>query len=132
MAKMSTLNHLAVGSFPWAPGEEARIERNTFVANGETFEALRFCKNREGRHNRVHLVIREPDFVELFRDAVEKGVFHEGTLEGLAGVLDLWRQRRGRAQGPPGSDPFLEVIGLFEDGTLTEGIDDELYGDSSS
>jgi|SRR5271170_6662495 len=119
MSKMNTVEHRAVGSFRWDEHDEARIERNLFAHNGDTWEALRFCKNRDGRHNRVHLVIGESEFVELFRDAVEKGVFHQQTLERLSAIL------AGR------QDPLLAVIGSVADGQLTAAIDDELYGDTS-
>jgi hypothetical protein len=117
MSKMITLEQRAVGSFRWDKSDEARIERNLFALNGETWEGLRFCKNRNGRHNRVHLVIGEAEFVDLFRDAVEKGVFHKRTLEQLRAVL------------VGGRDPLLDVIGLVEDGELTKNIDEELYGE---
>ena len=116
MSKMFTVEQRAVGSFHWDEEEEARIERNLFALEGDTWEALRFCKNRNGRHNRVHLVIGESEFVELFRDAVEKGVFHRHTLERLRAVL------------APAPDPLLEVIGSVSDGKLATGIDDEIYG----
>ena len=119
MSKMTTLEQRAVGSFHWNPQEEARIERNLFAYDGGTQEALRFCKNRNGRHNRVHLVIGEPEFVDLFRDAVEKGVFHPRTLVRLRAILSEQR------------DPLLDVIGSVNDGQLTSGTDDELYGDTS-
>jgi hypothetical protein len=119
MAKMTTLEQRAVGSFRWDDHEEARIERNLFAFDGETWEALRFCKNRDGRHNRVHLVIGEAEFVDLFRDAVEKGVFNERTLICLRAILTQQ------------SDPLLEVIGSIGDGKLAAGVDDELYGDTS-
>ena len=115
MSKMNTLKHMAVGVLPWPKGEEARIERNLFEVDGETFEALRFCKNRNGRHNRVHLVVREPEFVSLFQEAVKNGVFGQETLDRLRAVL------AGE------SDPFLAVIGIGTDGTLAENIDEELY-----
>jgi hypothetical protein len=117
MAKMITLEHQAVGSYKWNESDEARIERNLVALDGETWEALRFCKNRNGRHNRVHLVVTEPEFVDLFRDAVAKGVFHAETLEEMRAIL------RGR------QDPLLEVIGIAQDGQLTKDIDGELYGD---
>jgi hypothetical protein len=62
------------------------------------------------------LVIGEQEFVDLFRDAVEKGVFHQSTLERLRAIL---------TDEP---DPLLEVIGIAQDGHLTEAIDDDLYG----
>ena len=116
MPKMITLEQRAVGSYHWDGRDEARIERNLFALNGDTWEGLRFCKNRNGRHNRVHLVIGEQEFVDLFRDAVEKGVFHQPTLERLRAIL---------SDTP---DPLREVIGIARDGHLTEAIDDELYG----
>jgi hypothetical protein len=118
MPKMITLEQRAVGSFRWDQRDEARIERNLFALNGATWEGLRFCKNRNGRHNRVHLVIGEAEFVALFRDAVEKGVFHQPTLEKLRVILS------------GGRDPLLDVIGVSEDGQLTKGLDDELYGEN--
>ncbi|MGA7914536.1 MAG: hypothetical protein WCA00_04815 [Candidatus Acidiferrales bacterium] len=120
MAKMVTIEQRAVGVFNWGEDEQARIERNVFAQDGEIREALRFCKNRNGRHNRVHLVIEERDFVDLFRSAVQNGVFQEETLRKLRGIVD---QRR---------DPLLEVIGSCtgSDGKLAENIDDELYGEN--
>jgi hypothetical protein len=117
MAKMITLEHRAVGAYRWDDRDEARIERNLFALNGNTWEGLRFCKNRNGRHNRVHLVIGEPEFVDLFRDAVEKGVFHEHTLEQLRAIL------------VGGRDPLLDVLGIAQGGQLTKDIDRELYGE---
>jgi hypothetical protein len=119
VAKMITIEQRAVGVFNWDADEQARIERNVFAQDGEIREALRFCKNRNGRHNRVHLVIEEKDFIDLFRSAVQNGVFQEETVQKLRGILE---QRR---------DPLLEVIGTSTggDGKLTENIDDELYGE---
>jgi hypothetical protein len=117
MPKMITLEHRAVGRYRWDANDEARIERNLFALNGNTWEGLRFCKNRNGRHNRVHLVIGEAEFVDLFRDAVAEGVFHQQTLEQLRSIL------------LGGRDPLLDVIGVAEDGHLTESIDSELYGE---
>jgi hypothetical protein len=120
MAKMVTIEQRAVGVFNWGDDEQARIERNVFAQDGEIREALRFCKNRNGRHNRVHLVIEERDFVDLFRSAVQNGVFQEETLQKLRGIVN---QRR---------DPLLDVIGSLtgSDGKLAENIDDELYGEN--
>src|ERR1700690_664132 len=117
--KMVTLKHIAVGAFDWEDGhDQARIERNLFLRDGgEQWEALRFCKNRNGRHNRVHLVIKEGDFVNLFRSAVENGVFSEETLQGMRNILG---ERR---------DPFREVIGSASDGKLALDVDSQLYGD---
>jgi hypothetical protein len=117
--KMITVEHRAVGTYDW-PGsanEQARIERNLFAQNGVTWEGLRFCKNRNGRHNRVHLVIQEDGFVDLFQDSVRNGVFSPETLQKLRVVLGVER------------DPFLEVIGTGADGKLASDIDSELYGD---
>ncbi len=120
MAKMITIEQRAVGVFNWDADEQARIERNVFAQDGEIREALRFCKNRNGRHNRVHLVIEEKDFIDLFRSAVQNGVFQEETVQKLRGILE---QRR---------DPLLQVIGTLTggDGKLTENIDEELYGEN--
>ncbi len=120
MGKMATVEHRAVGVFEWDAKDQARIERNLFAADGETWEALRFCKNRNGRHNRVHLVIEEGDFVKLFEDAVRKGVFHQETLDRMRNILE----------GQP--DPLLTVLGVSSDGQLSREIDDELYGESRS
>lgn len=131
MARMETLKHLRVGELDLeSGGDVARIERNLFATeDGETFEALRFCKNRHGRHNRVHLVIKEGAFVALFEDAINKGVFHEEMLERLYEFL----QRR-KAEQSPGAEaprnPLLEVIGIGSDGSLAQGIDEELYGEN--
>src|ERR1700677_1846387 len=80
-------------------------------------EGLRFCKNRDGRHNRVHLVISEDEFIDLFRDAVEKGVFRAKTLDRLRSILTKQR------------DPFLDVIGIMEGDNIADSIDEDLYGE---
>jgi hypothetical protein len=116
MAKMNTIEQRAVGACQLDGHNQGRIERNLFQVNGTTWEALRFCKNKDGQHNRVHLVLDEDKFVELFADAVKNGVFHQRTIDRLKMILE----RR---------DPFLEVIGIGSDGTLTQNIDEELYGD---
>jgi hypothetical protein len=115
MPKMNTIERRAVGVCHLDDHNEGRIERNLFNVNGTTWEALRFCKNKAGRHNRVHLVIDEEKFVELFRDAVKNGVFRPRTLGELSVIL----------QDLP--DPFLRVIGSISDGTLSANIDEELY-----
>ena len=96
--KMVTVEQRAAGTFDWNGTEQARIERNLCVLNGRSWEALRFCKNKNGRHNRVHLVIEEQNFVELFRSAVENGVFSESALRRFRNILGEQ------------NDPFLEVI----------------------
>jgi hypothetical protein len=120
-SKMVTIEQRAVGSYHWPDGDgnEARIERNLFALDGDTWEALRFCKHHNGRHNRVHLVIGEDDFVKLFGEAVRNGVFHPPTLNALRLILENNR------------DPFLDVIGAVSDGELSHSIDSELYGDRS-
>ncbi|HXZ11638.1 MAG TPA: hypothetical protein VEG64_04525 [Candidatus Sulfotelmatobacter sp.] len=115
--KMITIEQRAVGTFDWDASQQARIERNLFALNGKSWEALRFCKNKGGRHNRVHLVIEEENFVELFRSAVENGVFSPESLQNLRAILQA------------GQDPFLDVIGIGGDGKLAQGIDKELYGE---
>ena len=80
MPKMNTIEQRAVGVCNLDEHNEARIERNLFNANGTTWEALRFCKNKDGQHNRVHLVLDENKFVELFEDAIKNGVFHQHTI----------------------------------------------------
>ncbi len=126
--KMVTLDRRAAGVYRWNARDEARIERNLVAFEGETFEALRFCKNRDGRHNRVHLVIREAEFVHLFRSAAEKGVFSETTLQQFRDVVEHVLNKGVSDQGDRG-DPFLQVIGIGEDGRLAQGIDEELYGE---
>ncbi len=117
MAKMNTIESRAVGKCQLDDHNEGRIERNLFAVNGGTWEALRFCKNKDGQHNRVHLVIDEGNFVELFRNAVKNGVFSPRTLGDLRVILE---------EIP---DPFLSVIGSSADGTLSQNIDDELSGE---
>ncbi|HKM90915.1 MAG TPA: hypothetical protein VJX29_09875 [Candidatus Acidoferrales bacterium] len=127
---MSTIKHLAVSQVDLGRGgDTGRIERNLFAQNGETFEALRFCKNRNGHHNRVHLVLSESAFARLFEDAVQKKVFAEDTLTRLLGILLRWQEEHSGAADGVAENPFLKVIGLFNDGHLTEGIDEYLYGD---
>jgi len=119
--KMLTIEQRAAGTYDWeGTAQQARIERNLFALNGRSWEALRFCKNKNGRHNRVHLVIEEANFVELFRSAVENGVFSEATIRDLRNLLERKR------------DPFLDVIGTTGDGTLSANIDDELYGEEDA
>ena len=129
MAKMSTIKRLAVGTAPLGRSNEARIERNLFAENGHTFEALRFCKNRNGRHNRVHLVIAESGFVELFADAVRNQVLSEVTLMALHDILKQRLQTEPDDKRAPRGEPLLDIAGIFEDGTLTQGIDEALYGE---
>jgi hypothetical protein len=115
MAKMSTIENRAVGTCQLDDHNEGRIERNLFAVDGGTWEALRFCKNKDGRHNRVHLVIHKEKFVELFRSAVKNGVFGPRTLGELMVILNEL------------PDPFLSVIESISDGTLSQNIDEELY-----
>jgi hypothetical protein len=61
-------------------------------------------------------VLDEDKFVELFADAVKNGVFHQQTIDRLKIILE----RR---------DPFLDVIWIGSDGTLSQRIDEELYGE---
>jgi hypothetical protein len=117
MPKMSTVEQRAVGVCKLDDHNQGRIERNLFAVNGGTWEGLRFCKNKDGQHNRVHLVLDEEKFVELFQDAVANGVFRPQTVDRLKTILE----RR---------DPFLEVIGTVQDGTLSEDFDEELYGEN--
>ncbi len=117
--KMITLEQRAHGSYHWNERDEARIERNVVALDGDTWEGLRFCKYRNGRHTRVHLVITEREFVALFRDAVRNGVFHQENLDQLRLILE---ERR---------DPVIEVIGVAKDGKLAEAIDEKLYGDGA-
>jgi len=128
---MSTIKHLAVGQvdLETVEGDVGRIERNLFALNGATFEALRFCKNRNGRHNRVHLVLTESAFADLFEDALQKQVFAPYTLDRLLAVLQRWQEKRPGAGEDAGENPFLKVIGIGSDGHLAEGIDEYLYGD---
>src|SRR6202158_4901519 len=115
MAKMSTIESRAVGACKLDDNNDGRIEQNLLAVNVGTWEALRFCKNKDGQHNRVHLVIDEEKFVELFRDAVKNGVFGPRTLGELMVIMN---------EIP---DPFLSVIGSISDGTLSQNIDEELY-----
>jgi hypothetical protein len=116
MAKMSTVEQRAVGVCQLDDHNQGRIERNLFVVNGGTWEALRFCKHKDGLHNRVHLVIDEAKFVELFQNAINNGVFHQETIDRLKAFLDKTH------------DPFLDVIGIGADGSLSQDIDEQLYG----
>ncbi|MEE8200532.1 MAG: hypothetical protein V3R29_05105 [Candidatus Acidoferrales bacterium] len=126
MGKMITVRQVAYGKHRWNEQDEARIERNLFAMDGETWEGLRFCKYRNGRHNRVHLVITEDDFVELFGDAVSNGVFHEQTLTQLRSILS---RSDADKEDSPRPDPLLRVMGIGADGKLSQGIEEQLYGD---
>ncbi len=125
---MITIEQRAVGVYKWNSAEEARIERNLFAFKGDTWEGIRFCKNRRGRHLRVHLVVQEDEFVELFRDAVQKGVFTDAALRQLADISNQVA-RSSSAEGE--TDPVLAAAGIGEDGTLTQNIDRVLYGTSA-
>jgi len=85
---MITVNNVAIGTFNWNESEQARIEKNRFLYEGEIFEGLRFCKFRNGRHTRIHLVIREEDWVKLFQDSVKKGVFSKKTISAMKKCLN--------------------------------------------
>ena len=102
---------------PMNDHDEGQTERNLFGADGETWEALRFCYEKNGEHSGAHFVLDEEKFVELFEDFVKNGVFHQQTIDRLMMILE----RR---------DPFLEVIGIGADGTLSQNIDEELYGEN--
>src|SRR5580704_5736625 len=117
--KMVTVEQRAAGTFDWNGTEQARIERNLCVLNGRSWEALRFCKNRNGRHNRVHLVITEDDFVPLFADAVKNGVFSAAAIRQMSAIL---------SNRP---DPFLDLIGSITGGDLSGDIDAAIYGDDA-
>jgi hypothetical protein len=119
MSKMVTVEHRAVGTFEWNDRDQARIERNLVALDGKSWEALRFCKSRNGRHNRVHLVITEEDFVQLFADAVKNGVFSDEAIRRMGATLSNRR------------DPFLDVIGSLTEGDLSGDIDEALYGDEA-
>lgn len=69
--------------------------------------------------DKMFTLVEEAEFVDLFRDAVAKGLFHAQTLEELRAILSGER------------DPLLQVIGIAKDGHLTESIDDQLYGENS-
>jgi|SRR5579862_7639278 len=116
MAKMVTVERRALGTFEWSPREQARIERNLVALDGKSWETLRFCKNRNGRHTRVHLVITEHDFVQLFADAVKNGVFSKSAIRQMGAALSNRR------------DPFLDVIGIAGDLEPPSDIQAELYG----
>jgi hypothetical protein len=122
--KMITLSQLAVGTYRWNQREEARLERNVFAFEGRTFEALRFCKYKNGRHTRVHLVISRDEFLELFQSAAENGVFEADDLERIGAICRAERERRASD-----SNPLLDVIGIGGDGTLSQNIDEQLYGE---
>ena len=49
---------------------------------------------------------------------MQNGVFGQETLEKLRAVVEKTQ------------DPFLDVIGIGADGTLTQNIDEELYGEA--
>ena len=130
MSKMKTVRKIAAGSFPWKNRNKdvARIEKNLFALDGETFEALRFCKSRNGRHNRIHLVVSEEEFVALFEDSVRNGVFTEPCLWSLYEVLGKHLNADADASWRD-KNPFLKVVGIGDDGALAQRIDEELYGE---
>jgi hypothetical protein len=127
---MRTLKHIRVGELDLKNGGDvARIERNLFAnVNGEVFEALRFCKRHNGRHNRVHLIVKDHEFAELFVAAYEQNVFSPETIARVLETLQRGlrdRKRRGRAR----RNPLFDVIGICKgDGTLAGDIDGFLYG----
>ena len=125
--KMVTLNQLAIGKYQWNKRDEARIERNLFAFDGETFEALRFCKYKDGRHTRVHLVISREEFLDLFRSAVENGVFEDQDIRRISEICGAALEKRASNR-----DPLLAVVGIGADGRLAHDIDEELYGEEPS
>jgi len=102
---------------PMNDHDEGQVESNLFGREGETWGVLRFCYKKNGEHSRVHLVLDEEKFVELFEDSLKYGAFDQQTIDRLKMILE----RR---------DPFLEVIGIGADGTLSQNIDEELYGEN--
>jgi hypothetical protein len=55
-------------------------------------------------------------FLDLLREAVKRDRVHRRTIEQLRALLL--------------GDPLLEVIGIAEDGRLSNAIDSELYGET--
>jgi hypothetical protein len=55
-------------------------------------------------------------FLGLLREAVKRSAFHRQTLEQLRALLL--------------GNPLLDVIGIAEDGRLSNAIDSELYGEN--
>jgi hypothetical protein len=56
--------------------------------------------------------------VDWFHHVLKRDIFHQQKLEQLRPIVLGTR------------DPLLEVIGIAEDGHLTEGIDSELHGEN--
>lgn len=90
---MRTLRILRYGEHSWRtpadPGNAARIELVSIIFSNERHarDLLKFCYLKDGRHARTHLTIDPEEFVELFRSAVEEGVFSKDVLKGLARAI---------------------------------------------
>jgi hypothetical protein len=105
MPKRNTIQQRAVGVRHLNEHNEGRLERNPFHVECTTWEALRFCKNKDGPHSFLLLVLDEDKFVEPFEDAVNNSAFPLQSIDRLKMVL-------GRR------DPFLDGIGIVSDGAL--------------
>jgi len=87
---MRTLKVVSYGEYQWnGPGHAARIERaRVFYSwDDKAREVLKFCYLKGGRHARTHLTIKQDDFVELFRSAVENKVFDPGVINRMRRIL---------------------------------------------
>jgi len=90
---MVTVETLAAGVYNWNKEDQARLERNKILYQGELFQALRFCRFRNGRHTRVHLVITEEDWIRLFENAVQNGVFSSESRNAMMACLQENRSK---------------------------------------
>ena len=87
---MRTVEVVNYGEYQWdGPKHAARIERARvlFSDRNKVSEILKFCYLTNGRHARTHLTIEQEDFVELFKDAIEKNVFKPEVLKELRKAL---------------------------------------------
>jgi hypothetical protein len=87
---MRTIEVITYGEHEWdGPENAARIERARvlYSDHDRVSERLKFCYLKNGRHARTHLTISQDEFVELFRDAVQKNVFEPAVVKQIARIL---------------------------------------------
>jgi hypothetical protein len=72
-------------------------------------------------------------FTTRLPDELHKRLSQEAIRNGIS-LAELIRRRleprnRGKRQNRPVRDPLDEVVGTISSGRLSEGIDEELYGE---
>jgi hypothetical protein len=91
---MRTIEVVTYGEHEWdGPENAARIERARvlYSDHDHVSDRLKFCYLKNGRHARTHLTISQNEFVDLFRDAVQKNVFEPDAIREMARILESRR-----------------------------------------